>query len=136
MFFYKFYEIFKNTVFAEHLGVTASDIRMQVVVTYNLKLFLHFVTMNSTFSLLRVLTLPHASMSPDFLHRFFFSWVIFSNALQDRFLRKIITKHKIKKSYIPSFHFRLLGEVFVILGLFLNFSNSIRIMLEPMMECV
>ena len=61
--FREFCEIFKNTFFAEHLRVTASDVRMQVVVIYNLNLFLQFVTINFTFSLLRVFTLAYALMS-------------------------------------------------------------------------
>ena len=42
MFSCEFCEIFKNTFFTEHLRVTASDIRMQVVVIYNLNLFYNF----------------------------------------------------------------------------------------------
>ena len=52
MFFCEFCEIVKKTVFTEHLQVTASDIRMQVVVIYNLNLSLQSVTVNFTFSLL------------------------------------------------------------------------------------
>ena len=44
--FCEFCEIFKNTFFAERLYVTASDIRMQVVVIYNLNLPLQSVTIN------------------------------------------------------------------------------------------
>ena len=50
--FCEFCEIFNNTLFAEHLWVTASDVRMQVVVICNLNLFLQFVTINFTVSLL------------------------------------------------------------------------------------
>ena len=49
MTFCEFCEIFENTFFAEHLRMTASDIRMQVVAIYNLNLFLQFVTINFTF---------------------------------------------------------------------------------------
>ena len=38
--FGEFCEVFKNTFFAEHHRVAASDIRMQVVVIYNLNLSL------------------------------------------------------------------------------------------------
>ena len=38
MFFCEFCKIFKNTFFAEHLRVTASDIRIQAVIIYNLNL--------------------------------------------------------------------------------------------------
>ena len=41
-FFCEFCEIFKNAFFTEHLRVTASDIRIQVVVKYNLNLHLQF----------------------------------------------------------------------------------------------
>ena len=64
-----FCEIFKNTFFTEQLRVTASAIRMQVVVIYNENLSLQFVTINFTFSLLWVNTLAYASMLPEFLHR-------------------------------------------------------------------
>ena len=83
--FCEFYEIFKNTFFAEHLRVTASDIRMQVIVIYNLNLFLQFVATNFTFSLLRVFTLAHALMSLNFCVDLFFGRAILSHALQDRF---------------------------------------------------
>ena len=83
--FCEFCEIFKNTFFAEHLRVTASDIRMQVVVIYNLNLFLQFVTINFTFSLLRVFTLVHALLSLNFCVDLLFGRVILSHALQDRF---------------------------------------------------
>ena len=55
-----FTKLFKNTSFTEHLRVTASDIRMQVVVIYNLNLALKFLIINLTFSLLWVFTLAHA----------------------------------------------------------------------------
>ena len=48
MFSCKFCEIFKNTFFTEHFQVTASDIRMQVVVICNVNLCLQFVTINFT----------------------------------------------------------------------------------------
>ena len=85
MTFCEFCEIFKNTFFAEHLRVTASHIRMQVVVIYNLNLFLLFVTINFTFSLLRVFMLAHALMSLNFSVDLFFGRVILSHALQDHF---------------------------------------------------
>ena len=49
MFFCEFRDILKNTFFAEHLRVTASGIRMQVVVIYNINLSLQFVTINLHF---------------------------------------------------------------------------------------
>ena len=48
MFSCEFCEIFKNTFFTEHLRVTASDIRMQVVVIYNLNLSWQFLRINFT----------------------------------------------------------------------------------------
>ena len=48
----EFCEIFKNTVFTKQFQVTDSDIRMQVVVIYNLNLSSQFVAINVTFSLL------------------------------------------------------------------------------------
>ena len=44
----EFCEIFKIAFITEHLRVTASDIRMQVVVIYNLNLSLQFLTINFT----------------------------------------------------------------------------------------
>ena len=85
MTFCEFCEIFENTFFEEHLRVTAFDIRMQVVAIYNLNLFLQFVTVNFTFSLLRVFTLAHALMSLNFCVDLLFGRVILSHALQDRF---------------------------------------------------
>ena len=85
MTFCEFCEIFKNPFFAEHLRVTASDIRMQVVVIYNLNLILQFATINFTYSLLRVFTLAHALMSLNFCVDLLFGRVILSHALQDRF---------------------------------------------------
>ena len=85
MFFYEFCETFKNTLFAEHLRVTASDIRMQVVVIYNLNLSLQFVTINFTFSLLRVFTLAHDLMTLNFCVDLLFGRVILSHTLEDRF---------------------------------------------------
>ena len=66
VFFCRFCKIFQSTFFAEQLWVNASDIPMQVVVIYNLNLFLQFVTINFTFCLLRVFTLAHALMSLNF----------------------------------------------------------------------
>ena len=85
MTFCEFCEIFKNTFFAEHLRVTASDIRMQVVVIYNLNLILQFVVISFTFSLLRVFMLAHALMSLSFCVDLLLGRVILSHALQDRF---------------------------------------------------
>ena len=85
MFFCEFYEIFKNIFFAEHLRVTAFDIRMQVVEIYNLNLSLQFVIVNFTFSLLRVFTLAHDLMSLNLCVDLLFGSVILSHALQDRF---------------------------------------------------
>ena len=56
----------------EHLWVTASDIRLQAVVIYNLNLSFKFVTINFTFSLLLVFMLTLGSMSPELLHRVVF----------------------------------------------------------------
>ena len=42
VFFRELCKIFKNTFFTEHFRVTAADIRMQVVVIYNLNLPLQF----------------------------------------------------------------------------------------------
>ena len=44
----EFSEIFKNSFFSEHLRLTASDIKKQVVVIYNLNLSLQFVKINFT----------------------------------------------------------------------------------------
>ena len=58
---------FLGTIFfAEHLRVTASDIRMQIAVICNLNLSLQFVTIDFTFSVLRVFTLAHVLMSLNF----------------------------------------------------------------------
>ena len=70
--FCEFCEIFKNTFLAEQLRVTASDICRQVVVIDNLNLFLQFVTITFTFSLLRVFTLVDAFNVPELLRRFAF----------------------------------------------------------------
>ena len=52
---------------------TASAIRMQVAVIYNLNLSLQFVTINFKFSLLRVFTLAHAlHNAPELLRQFAF----------------------------------------------------------------
>ena len=85
MLFCEFWETFKNTFFTEHLRVTASDIRMQVVEIYHLNLSLQFVTMNFTFFLLRVFPLAHDLMSLNFCIDLLFGRVILSHALQDRF---------------------------------------------------
>ena len=73
-------KIFKNTFFAEHLRVTDADIRMQVVVIYNLDLFLQFV--NFKFSLLRVFMLVHALLSLIFCVDLLFGRVILGHGLQ------------------------------------------------------
>ena len=65
--------------------MTASDIRIQVVVIYNLNLSFKFVVINFTFSLLRVFTLAHALMSLNFCVDLLFGRVILSHTLQDRF---------------------------------------------------
>ena len=75
----------KNTFFAEHLRVTASVICMRVAPICNLNLYLQFVSINFTFSLLRVFTLAHALMSLNFFVDLLFGRVILSYALQDRF---------------------------------------------------
>ena len=51
VFFLWILQTFNNNFFTEHLQVTASDIRMQVVVLYKLNLSLQFVTINFTFFL-------------------------------------------------------------------------------------
>ena len=84
-FFCEFCQIFRSTFFAEQLQVTVSDIRMQVIVIYNLNLSLQFVTINFTFSLLRVFTLAHDLMSLNFCVDLLFGRVILNHALQDRF---------------------------------------------------
>ena len=43
----------------------------------------------------------------------------------------IIAKYNIKTTYIHSFHNRLLGEVTLILELFMNISDLIRLLLSP-----
>ena len=73
---------FLRTPFSQ---MTASDIRMQVVVIYNLNLSLQFVTINFTFSLLRVFTLPHDLMSLNFCVDLLFGRVILSHTLEDHF---------------------------------------------------
>ena len=75
----------KNTFFAERLRVTASVICMRVAPICNLNLYLQFVSINFTFSLLRVFTLAHALMSLNFFVDLLFGRVILSYALQDRF---------------------------------------------------
>ena len=60
--------------------MTAFDIRMQVVLTYNLNLSLQFVTINFTFSLLRVLTLAHDLISLNFCIDLLLGRVILSHA--------------------------------------------------------
>ena len=73
VFFCEFCEIFKNTFSAEHHRVTASDIRMQVVVICDLNLSLQLVTINFTFFLLRVFMLAHAlHNAPVLLRQFAF----------------------------------------------------------------
>ena len=65
--------------------MTASDIHVQVVVIYDLNLYLQFATINFTFSLLRVFMLVHALMSLNFYVDLLFDWVILSHALQNRY---------------------------------------------------
>ena len=65
--------------------MTASDIHMQVVAIHNLNLFFQFVTINFTFSLLRVFTLTHALISLNFCVDLLFGRIILSHALQDAF---------------------------------------------------
>ena len=45
----------------------------------------------------------------------FFGRVIFSHALQDSFLRKVIAKHNIQKTHVHIFCNKLQGEVAIIL---------------------
>ena len=63
---------FAKVFFIEHIRVSASDIRMQLVVIYDLNISLQFVLINFTFSFLLFFTLAYASMVPEFLHRFVF----------------------------------------------------------------
>ena len=72
VFFCEFCDIFKNPFLTENLRVTASDLRMQVVVICNLNLSLIFVTINFAFSFLWVFTLAHPSKSPELLHGYVF----------------------------------------------------------------
>ena len=51
-------EMFKNTFSTEQLHVTDPDIRMQVVVIYNLNLSSQFVAIHFTFSLLSFHAVP------------------------------------------------------------------------------
>ena len=46
MYFCEFRELFKSTFIPEHHQVTASDVRMQVVIIYNLNLSFQFLTIN------------------------------------------------------------------------------------------
>ena len=75
----------QENLFRRHHQVTASDIRMQVVLIYNLNLSLQFVTINFTFSLLQVFTLANTLMSLSFCIDLLFGRVILSHVLQDRF---------------------------------------------------
>ena len=85
VFLCEFCEIFKSTFFTEHLRMTASDIRMQEVIIYNLNLSLQFVKINFTSSLMRVFTLAHALMSLKLCVDLLFGRVTLSHALQDSF---------------------------------------------------
>ena len=61
--------------------MTASDIRMQLVIIYNLNL--QFETINFTFSPLRVFTLARALHNvPELLRRFAFWWLIVINEIR------------------------------------------------------
>ena len=62
----------KTPFSTDHLRENTSDTRMQIVVLYNLNLSLQYVTINFTISLVRVFTLPHASISSQFLRRLIF----------------------------------------------------------------
>ena len=76
--------------------MTTSDIRMQVVVVYNLNLFLQFVTTNFTFYVLRVFTSFHAAsfhagtcfIVPELLRRFAFWDGYFKPCLARPLLKK------------------------------------------------
>ena len=84
--FCKFCDIFKNTFFIEHLRVTASDIRMQVIfANCNNKLYIFpSVSFHAT--------LAHASVSPDFLHQF----VHRQSYFQPRLARPLLKKNNNK----------------------------------------
>ena len=73
LFLCKFGDTFKKTFFTEQLQVAGSDIWMQVVYNFVVYNFI-FAICNAKLhiSLLRVFTLAHASVSPEFLHRFVF----------------------------------------------------------------
>ena len=70
---------------------------------------MQFLTINFIFSLLRVLTLAHDSMSLNFYTDLLFGSIILSHAWQDRYKREITTKHNIQKIHIHIFHKKLRG---------------------------
>ena len=72
----------KTPFFTGHHLVTAADIRIQVIVTYNLNLSLQFVTINFEFSW------PMLQCSLNFCINLFFGRVVFSNAFARQLLRK------------------------------------------------
>ena len=78
--FWELCKIFKNTFFTEHLRVTAADIRMQVVVIYNLNLSLQFVAINFEFSRWPCFNVAWISTSICFS-----VWLFLTMSLQDSF---------------------------------------------------
>ena len=69
---------------------------------------MQFITINITFSLLRVLTMAHDWMSLKFFIDLLFGRNVLSHAFQDRFKRETITKHTIQKINIHIFYNKLL----------------------------
>ena len=84
MFSCEFCEIFKNTFLTEKLQVTASDIRMQVVVIYTLNLSLQFVSINFTFLSYEFSRWRMFQCRLNFCIDFVFGKIIFSHVLQDK----------------------------------------------------
>ena len=105
----EFCEILRNIFFTEHIRASASDIRMQVVVIYNLNLSLQFVTINFTL-LCKFSRWPMLQCRLNFYIRLFFGRVMFSHDSKTASKEKIITKYKIQKTLIHIFHNRLLGD--------------------------
>ena len=83
VFFCEFCDIFKNPFLTENLRVTASDLRMQVVIICNLNLSLIFVTLHFHFCEFSRWHILQSRL--NFCMDMFFSRVILNHALQDRF---------------------------------------------------
>ena len=137
MFQTRFCEIFKNIFFTEHLRVTAFEIRMQVVVIYNLNISLQFLTINfRPFCEFSRWIISQCRLIMPQKHRFVFRWGYFYPWQQGYFYGKIITKYNIQNTQVHTFRNRLLGEVAKALQLFLIFSNWTIIVLEPVLLSV